>query len=66
MAAISSNPQVVSSASLSAATSGYNRLQQLATMQSPVDASLVFALLFNALMFAIAWAMWRNKWFVKV
>ncbi len=31
-----------------------------------VDASLLFALLFNALMFAIAWLMWRNKWFVKV
>ena len=33
---------------------------------APVDASLVFALLFNALMFAIAWLMWRKQWFVKV
>jgi predicted acyltransferase len=28
--------------------------------------SLLFAILFNALMFLIAWAMWKKKWFVKV
>ncbi|MFL6671831.1 MAG: acyltransferase family protein [Massilia sp.] len=32
----------------------------------PVNTSLLYALLFNAFMFAIAWGMWRNKWFVKV
>jgi predicted acyltransferase len=32
----------------------------------PVNTSLLHALLFNALMFGIAWLMWRNKWFVKV
>ena len=31
-----------------------------------VDSSLIYALLFNAVMFTIAWIMWRNKWFVKV
>jgi predicted acyltransferase len=32
----------------------------------PVNTSLLHAILFNALMFAVAWAMWRKKWFVKV
>jgi predicted acyltransferase len=32
----------------------------------PVNTSLLYALLFNAFMFTIAWIMWRNKWFVKV
>ena len=31
-----------------------------------VNASLLFAILFNLVMFAIAWFMWRRKWFVKV
>lgn len=31
-----------------------------------VNTSVLYALLFNACMFAIAWAMWRRKWFVKV
>lgn len=31
-----------------------------------VNSSLLYALLFNAAMFAIAWGMWRRKWFVKV
>ena len=31
-----------------------------------VNSSLLYALLFNACMFAIAWCMWRRKWFVKV
>jgi hypothetical protein len=31
-----------------------------------VNASLLHAVLFNACMFAVAWAMWRKKWFVKV
>jgi predicted acyltransferase len=30
------------------------------------NASLVFAVLFNLLMFGVAWVMWRKKWFVKV
>jgi predicted acyltransferase len=33
---------------------------------APVNASLLHALLFNACMFAVAWLMWRKKWFVKV
>ena len=33
---------------------------------SPVDASLLFAVLFNALMLLVAWALWRNKIFIKV
>ena len=33
---------------------------------APVNSSLLYALLFNAAMFAIAWGMWRKKWFVKV
>jgi len=31
-----------------------------------VNASLLHAVLFNLCMFAVAWAMWRKKWFVKV
>ncbi|MFD2365037.1 acyltransferase family protein [Pseudoduganella sp. GCM10020061] len=31
-----------------------------------VNSSLLYAILFNAVMFAVAWAMWRKKWFVKV
>jgi predicted acyltransferase len=33
---------------------------------APANTSLLYALLFNAFMFTIAWVMWRNKWFVKV
>lgn len=33
---------------------------------APVNQSLLFAVLFNLVMFAIAWFMWRKKWFVKV
>ncbi len=33
---------------------------------SPENASLVFAVAFNLAMFAVAWVMWRKKWFVKV
>jgi predicted acyltransferase len=32
----------------------------------PVNTSLLYAVLFNIVMFSIAWAMWRKKWFVKV
>lgn len=32
----------------------------------PVNTSLLYALLFNLCMFAVAWGMWRKKWFVKV
>jgi len=42
----------------------YAPLQALAL--APVNASLLFAIAFNLLMFAVAWFMWRNKWFVKV
>ncbi len=33
---------------------------------APVNASLLYAIAFNVLMFSLAWAMWRKKWFVKV
>lgn len=33
---------------------------------APVDASLLFAVLFNACMLGIAWWMWHKRWFVKV
>jgi len=33
---------------------------------APVNTSLLYALLFNALMFLIAYGMWRKRWFVKV
>jgi predicted acyltransferase len=32
----------------------------------PVNTSLLYALLFNAAMFLVAWLMWRRKWFIKV
>jgi predicted acyltransferase len=33
---------------------------------APVNASLAFAILFTLAMFAVAWAMWKKQWFVKV
>lgn len=33
---------------------------------SPVNSSLLFAILFLLSFYAIAWAMWKRKWFVKV
>jgi predicted acyltransferase len=33
---------------------------------APVNSSLLYAMSFNAAMFAVAWFMWRKKWFVKV
>ena len=33
---------------------------------SPVNASLLFAVLFNALMLLVAWALWRKQIFIKV
>jgi len=32
----------------------------------PQATSLLYALGFNAVMFAVAWFMWRRRWFVKV
>jgi predicted acyltransferase len=31
----------------------------------PVQASLLWALLFNAVMFIVAWTMWKKRWFIK-
>ena len=31
----------------------------------PVQASLLWALLFNTAMFIVAWAMWKKRWFIK-
>ncbi len=33
---------------------------------SPENQSLLFAVLFNALMYLVAWGMWKKKWFIKV
>lgn len=33
---------------------------------SPENASLAFAVLFDLAMYAVAWVMWRKKWFIKV
>ena len=33
---------------------------------SPENASLAYAVLFNLAMFAVAWAMWKKGWFIKV
>ncbi|MBL8518746.1 MAG: DUF5009 domain-containing protein [Betaproteobacteria bacterium] len=33
---------------------------------SPVNQSLLFAILFNLFMLGIAWFMWNKKWFIKV
>jgi predicted acyltransferase len=33
---------------------------------SPLNASLLYAMLFSLAMFAVAWWMWRKRWFVKV
>ena len=33
---------------------------------SPVNASLLFAMLFNLMMFLIALLMWKKQWFIKV
>jgi predicted acyltransferase len=32
---------------------------------APENASLIFALAFSAAMFAVAWIMWRKRWFVR-
>ncbi len=51
-----------SSVSLGALSYAPVRALQIA----PVNTSLLYALLFNAAMFAVAWGMWRKRWFVKV
>ena len=33
---------------------------------APVNASLLFAILFNLAMFLVAWTMWKKKWFIKI
>lgn len=41
--------------------------EQLSTLSlSPVNTSLLYALLFNAVMFAVAWLLWRHRIFIKV
>jgi predicted acyltransferase len=37
-----------------------------ASWLAPMNASLAFAVCFVLVFLAIAWAMWRRKWFVKV
>lgn len=38
----------------------------LALNLAPVNASLLFAIGFVAVMYAVAWVMWKKRWFVKV
>lgn len=38
----------------------------LALDLAPVNASLLYAIGFVATMYAVAWAMWKKRWFVKV
>jgi len=33
---------------------------------APETASLLFAIVFNLFMFAVAWMLWRRRWFIKV
>jgi predicted acyltransferase len=42
----------------------YSPIQSLPL--SPVNQSLLFAILFNLFMLGIAWFMWKKKWFIKV
>lgn len=42
---------------------GYAPIQALPL--APVDASLLWALLFNAAMFGVAWGLWKRRWFIK-
>jgi predicted acyltransferase len=42
----------------------YSPLQSLPL--SPENASAAYAILFNLVMFAVAWAMWKKQWFIKV
>lgn len=51
-----------SQASLSALLYGPVRALDVA----PVNSSLLYAVMFNAAMFAVAYLMWRKRWFVKV
>jgi predicted acyltransferase len=41
----------------------YTPLQALPI--APENASLLFAIAFDLVMFAVAWAMWKKQWFVK-
>lgn len=42
----------------------FNGLSQLPML--PINASLLFAVLFNVVMSAVAWVLWRNKIFIKI
>jgi predicted acyltransferase len=42
----------------------YNKI--FAPIASPLNASLLWALAFTALMYLLAWFMYRRRWFVKV
>ena len=33
---------------------------------APVNSSLLFAVIFNLCFFALAWALWKKRWFIKV
>jgi predicted acyltransferase len=37
-----------------------------APLASPINASLIFGLLFSFMLYLISWVMYRNKWFLKI
>ena len=37
-----------------------------APLASPANASLLFSIVFDGLMFLLAWALWKKRWFLKV
>jgi predicted acyltransferase len=37
-----------------------------APLFGPANASLAYAVAFVAVMFAVGWVMWKNKWFLRV
>jgi len=41
-------------------------LRLFAPLASPINASLLYALVYTLLMFVVAWALYRRQWFLKV
>jgi predicted acyltransferase len=45
---------------------GYIFQQVYAPLANPVNASLLYAISFILVMFAVVWGMWKKRWFIKV
>ena len=56
--------QAASGAEISLKTVLYGPIKSLG--MAPVNASLLFAILFTLVLFGVAWWMWRRNWFIKV